>query len=148
MPSTISHKLNQTEITRILTSSTGPVARALLVRGYRVQAQARKNLGGGAGSGPKRVDTGLLRASIAVELRRRETLVVRIGTNVEYAIYVHEGTGLYGPKHRRIVPRTKRYLRFRPQGTQRFVYARSVKGMRPNPFLVDALSAARIGTQH
>jgi phage gpG-like protein len=144
--STISHKLNQAEINRILTSSTGPVARALLVRGFRVQAQARKNLGGGH-SGPKRVDTGLLRASVAVELRRRETLVVRIGTNVEYAIFVHDGTGLYGPKHRRIVPRTKRYLRFRPKGTKRFIYTKSVKGMRPNPFLVDALSAARIGPQ-
>lgn len=146
MPARVSHKLNEAEIRRILTSSDGPVARALLVRGYRVQALAKKNLGGGTGSGPKRIDTGLLRASISVELRRGPRgLLVRVGTNVKYAIYVHEGTGIYGKNARPIKPRTKRYLRFKVKGTQRYVYAKEVKGMKGNPFLVAALPAARIG---
>lgn len=144
----VTHRLNPVEIDRVLTSPDGPVAKALLVRGYRVQGQARKNLGGGP-SGPKRIDTGKLRASISVQLRKKNarTLVVRIGTNVEYALWVHDGTGLYGPMHRPITPKTKRYLRFRPHGSSTYVYARSVKGMRPNPFLESALGAAQIGPQ-
>jgi hypothetical protein len=144
----VTHQLNQQQIDRILTSPAGPVAKALLVRGYRVQAQARKNLGGGA-SGPKRIDTGKLRTSISVQLRRigTDVLTVRIGTNVRYAIWVHDGTGLYGPLHRVITPKTKRYLRFKPHGSDKYVFAQSVKGMRPNPFLADALWAARIGPQ-
>lgn len=148
MPSKVTHRLNPAAIDDILTSPTGPVAHALLLRGYRVQAQARKNLGGGP-SGPKRIDTGKLRASISVVLRKKNsrTLTVYIGTSVEYAVWVHDGTGLYGPLHRPITPRTKRYLRFKPHGSSTYVYARSVKGMRPNPFLADALGAARIGPQ-
>ena len=144
----VTHQLNQVEIARILTSPSGPVAKALLVRGYRVQAQARKNLSGGV-SGPKRIDTGRLRTSISVQLRRKGTIVllVRVGTNVEYATWVHDGTGLYGPLHRVIRPKTKRYLKFKPHGASKYVYAKFVKGMRPNRFLADALFAARIGPQ-
>lgn len=147
MPNRVTHKLNQAQIQKILNSPTGPVAKQMLVRGYRVQAQARKNLGGGV-SGPKRIDTGKLRTSISVELRRgRRGLTVRVGTNVEYAIWVHDGTGLYGPRHRVIRPTTKRYLRFKPHGAKNYVFVKYVKGMRPNRFLADALFAARIGPQ-
>lgn len=144
----VTHQLNQAEINRILTSPSGPVAKALLIRGYRIQAQARKNLGGSA-SGPKRVDTGKLRASISVQLKQKNsrTLYIRVGTNVEYAIWVHDGTGIYGPLHRPIKPVSHRYLRFKPKGSARYVYAKQIKGMRPNPFLADAIFAARIGPQ-
>jgi phage gpG-like protein len=148
MPNRVTHKLNHVAIEHILTGPSGPVAKNMLIRGYRVQAQARKNLGGGP-SGPKRIDTGKLRASISVQLKKKSsrTLTVLIGTNVEYAIWVHDGTGLYGPMHRLITPKTKRYLRFRPHGSQKYVFAKSVKGMKPNPFLLDALHAAQIGPQ-
>lgn len=148
MPNKVRHQLNHQEITRILTSPTGPVAKDMLIRGYRVQAAARKNLGGGV-SGPKRIDTGKLRASISVQLKRKATniITVRIGTNVEYAIWVHDGTGLYGPMGRPIRPKTARYLKFKPRGANEFVYAKQVKGMRPNRFLADAMHAARIGPQ-
>jgi len=145
VPNRVTHRLNPVEITRLLTSPSGPVAKNMLIRGYRVQAQARKNLGGGS-SGPKRIDTGKLRASISVELRRKnlQTITVRVGTNVEYAIWVHDGTGLYGPQHRLIKPKTKRYLRFKPHGSSKYVYARAVRGMRGNPFLANALTAAQL----
>jgi hypothetical protein len=144
----VTHHLNPAAIEQVLTGPSGPVAKAMLVRGYRVQAQARKNLGGGA-SGPKRVDTGKLRASISVQLKKKSSrvLAVQIGTNVRYAIWVHDGTGLYGPEHRMITPKTKRYLRFKPHGSNKYVFAKAVKGMRPNPFLANALIAARIGPQ-
>lgn len=38
---------------------------------------------------PRRVDTGRLKNSINFRVQEKE---VQIGTNVEYAIYVHEGT--------------------------------------------------------
>lgn len=70
--------------------TTGPGVRTdLLRRGIRVQSQARRNL---TARRPG-VDTGRLRASVAVsETTSAGVPVVRVGTNVEYAIYVHEGT--------------------------------------------------------
>lgn len=142
----VSHKLNKAELQRILTSPQGPVAKGLLLRGYKIQAQAKKNLGGATGSGPKRVDTGLLRSSINVQLvRNANGLAVRVGTAVRYAYWVHEGTGLFGPKHMRIVPKTARYLRWQPKGSDKYVFAKSVKGMVGNPFLVAAIPAGIIG---
>lgn len=41
------------------------------------------------------VDTGQLRASITAKVVHSPTLFARIGTNVNYAIYVHEGTANY-----------------------------------------------------
>ena len=41
---------------------------------------------------PVRIDTGLLRNSITHAVTKTEQPSVLVGTNVEYAIYVHEGT--------------------------------------------------------
>ncbi len=90
------------------------------------------------------MDTGRLRASINTQLViRNGRPVAVVGTNVFYARFVHDGTGLYGPRHRLIRPVRRKFLRFRPAGSRRFVYVRSVKGMVPNPFLRNALRAAR-----
>lgn len=78
----------------------------LLRRGVRVLTAARDRLG----SNPRRIDTGRLRSSISIrEFIAGSAWGVAVGTDVEYAVYVHEGT---------------RY-------------------MEANPFLKDALSAAR-----
>lgn len=139
----VTHKLNKAELNRVLSSPQGPVAKGLLLRGYKIQAQAKKNLGGATGSGPKRVDTGLLRSSITVQLTRGQNgaLAVRVGTAVRYAYWVHEGTGLYGPRHARIYPRTARYMRWKNKATGKYVFAQSTKGMVGNPFLVKAIPA-------
>ena len=68
---------------------------------------------------------------------------VRIGTNVEYAIFVHEGTGIYGPKGVPIRPSRAKALVFTPYGAVKPVFAKQVKGMPANPFLVNALWAAK-----
>ena len=74
------------------------------------------------------VDNGTLRASITHVTK--ETRVV-IGTNVEYAPYVHEGTGIYAKNgNGRQTPWTYRSA----DGT----YHRTV-GQKPKPFLQDAL---------
>lgn len=66
----------------------------------------------------------------------------RVGFNVFYGLFVHEGTGIYGPKGSPIVPIKSKFLRFKIKHG-RYIYAKSVKGMQPNPFLRDALSAAK-----
>jgi hypothetical protein len=67
-----------------LTGPNGPVAKDLLKRGTKVQRRAKQ-------LAP--VDKGRLQNSISVELHGSgNDLEVRIGTNVVYGIYVHEGT--------------------------------------------------------
>lgn len=72
-----------------------------------------------------------------------------VNAEASYAAYVEKGTGIYGPKHRPIVPRTKKVLAWRTgavtlSGRSRvkdgveqagWAFARSVKGRRPTPFL-------------
>lgn len=154
MSARVRHKLNLVAITALLNSPSGPVAKDLIKRGIKVQTRAKRNLGGGTGSGPKRVDTGLLRASIGTNLYTSTSgLTMRIGTGVNYALYVHEGTGIYGPKMRPIRPKNGKVLVFKSKvyGAKKGKYAgkvvvKSVKGMKPNPFLVNALPAAKLGT--
>lgn len=82
--------------------------------------------------------------------------VASIGSNLEYAIYVHEGTGLYGPNPHMIVPKNAKVLRwptinnsgsgnrrFKGGQTAAFTYSMHSRGMKGRPFLVDALEAAR-----
>lgn len=134
-----SHKINQRELNAILSSPSGGVAKDLFRRGKKVEGAAKKNLQ----RPPRRVDTGLLRSSINTQLvNLGGKMAVRIGTNVFYAIYVHEGTGIYGPKGAYITPKTATYLSWKVKGGKR-VFALKVKGMKPNPFLKDALKAAK-----
>lgn len=138
---TTNSRFNRNLLNAQIRSPDGNVARDLLRRGIRVQSQAKRNLSGGP-TGPKRIDTGRLRSSIAVDLRQfRGRPAVRIGSNLFYARYVHDGTGLYGPRRRLIRPTTKKVLRWRGPGG--FVYARYTRGMRANHFLTSALDAAR-----
>lgn len=117
-------------------------AQDLLRRGLKVQARARLLLSGAAGH-PKRVDTGQLRSSVGVQLRSLAGRPsVRIGTNLRHARWVHDGTGIYGPRRRRITPTTKKALAFQSRRGRRVV-VRSVRGMERNEFLKDALPAAR-----
>lgn len=121
-------------------------AKDLLKRGFKVQARARILLSGGAGH-PKRVDTGLLRSSIQVNLVSTAKPKVRIGTNRKYARWVHDGTGIYGPRRVPITPKRGKVLVFKSKafgGPKGKVFARSVKGMRKNQFLKDAMPAAKL----
>lgn len=78
--------------------------------------------------------TGDLRASHTVQdLGPNE---VQMGTNWDYALFVHEGTGLYGPKKERIRPKKKKALYW--PGADHPVA--SVAGQRPNPWLERVLA--------
>lgn len=125
-------------------------AKDLLRRGFKVQARARILLGGAAGH-PKRVDTGDLRSSVQVQLRAAAgSPYVRVGTGKYYARWVHDGTGLYGPHRTLIKPISAKVLVFssKTYGAKKGkfkgkVVVRSVKGMKKNEFLRNALPAAK-----
>lgn len=107
--------------------------------GRRVQNAARRRAP---------VDEGTLRNSIeyVVTVGPNSTHVT-IGSPLPYARYIHEGTGIYGPQGTPIVPVTREVLKFQVKGSggkrrgrsAPWVFAKSVKGVRPNPFMVDAL---------
>jgi hypothetical protein len=149
--SSFKHVYDPTVLQAMFHSPQGAVAKDLMKRGARVESRAKRNVSGIGGSGPKRVDTGHLRSSINHKLvSRAEGLSVRIGTNVYYALFVHNGTGLYGPKHMLIRPKRAKALVWRSQlhgqksGRFRgYVVVKSTKGMKPNPFLAAALPAFR-----
>lgn len=70
------------------------------------------------------------------------------------AVWLDTGTGLFGPYHARIVPRSAQFLRWKTgpnrrlsgkprKGTpQNVMYARSVAGMKPRPFIKRSLDEA------
>ena len=123
----------------LLTSPQGGVAKDLFRRATNVQNRAKRNLE----RQPRRVDTGNLRADIHVQvLTFAGKPAVRVGFNLFYGLYVHDGTGIYGPKGTPITPRSAKFLRWKSK-SGKWMYARSVKGMRPNPFLADAVVAAK-----
>lgn len=141
MPAKVTHVLNNAQIAYILRSPNGPVARDLIKRGIKVQSRAKRNLGGSTGSGPRRVDTGLLRSTLGTQLRTDGAeLVMRVGSGLYYSRWIHDGTGLYGPKHTWIVPKAKKWLRWHDKGGK-VHFAKRIKGIKPNPYLKDALPA-------
>lgn len=89
--------------------------------------------------------TAQLERSIRVgTVTKTSAQVVAGGTsNVGYARYVEEGTGLYGPRKRKIVPKRAKVLSWvgggsrltgRGKGSRRF-FAQSVKGRPATPYL-------------
>lgn len=111
------------------------------------------------------VDRGQLRQSITVALGTAglgSDPVAVIGSRLEYAIYVHEGTGIYGSGSM-IRPKSGKFLVWEARGTTSrrksrvpgrgftttraqvgspLIFARQVRGMPGRPFLRDALPAA------
>ncbi|QDB74806.1 HK97 gp10 family protein [Gordonia phage Portcullis] len=98
------------------------------------------------------VDEGTLRASIDYTLEwSAGSCHITIGSPLDYAEYFHTGTGIYGPKATPIVPVTRKALKFRweptgpgakkklPKEQRGWFFATSVKGIEPDPFLIDAL---------
>lgn len=130
---------------QLLTSPQGPVWQELHRQGRQVLQRARVLCP---------VDQGQLRASLLMEMDTENGVpVARVGTNVRYALYVHQGTGIYGPRKTPIRPVRARFLRwpvknqsgvgrrrYRRGATERYAYAKQVKGSPARPFLTDALA--------
>lgn len=122
-------RLDTAAITRLLNSQSGPLVRDLALRAQRVTNGAKRRCP---------VDQGRLRSSIRWVLRSDSRgLHAVVGTDVEYALFVHEGT-----RDHDIRPRRARVLRFpSTRGRGGFAYARIVHhpGTTGVPFLRDAL---------
>ena len=117
--------------------STG--VRQMRTKAVKVQALARKNLLRPPGG----FDTGALSASIKIkQVNIDGAIAFQVGSELPYARFVHDGTGIYGPKGQMIKPKHAKVLRWQGPGGEA-IFARQVKGMKPNPFLRDALSALR-----
>lgn len=84
------------------------------------------------------VQTGTLRNSITHTIEDEgETLAGYVGSNLEYAPYVHQGTGIYALEGngRKEVP----WFYFSEKDGK----LHSTRGSKPNPFLQDAIDANR-----
>lgn len=145
MPTSI--KLDNDALYKMLQSPVGPVYADIVRRSNRVLNQARRNCP---------VDEGRLRASLGREIiRHGSTVVGRVGTNLPYAVFIHEGTGIYAGKGpiRPVRARVLRWpvknnsgrgrRRYRAGATAAYAYARQVKGQPGRPFLRNALEAAK-----
>ena len=134
MPVYIRHRWYRNEIDRLLRSRVGAVARDLERRGRAVEMRAKQ-------LAP--VKTGALRGSIDTVILYRDGMpVARVGSGLRYSYFVHEGTGIYGPRHARIYPRGGSVMTFNAGGRQ--VYVRWTRGAPGRHYLVDALPAARL----
>jgi hypothetical protein len=133
---------NDAALQQLLTSPDGPVARDLLRRAINVETQAKLNATGQNG-GP-RVQTGRLRASIRHQLDSDSRgMVARIGSNVEYARYVEEGTEPHRITAGALTGRSsKKALHWK--GARHPVLAVNHPGSRARPYLMPALVAARL----
>ena len=102
------------------------------------------------------VDEGRLRASLTYTVSMTpNTVILRIGSPLDYATYVVRGTGIYGPRKAPIRPVHATVLKFptpkkrgplrvgeKPTARNRgFVFAKEVKGRPRNMFMIDGLKA-------
>ncbi len=88
------------------------------------------------------VDKGPLRASINIR-HLSDAAIIAPGTN--YALAVHEGTGIYGPKKTPIRPKNGKVLAWRSGSG--WIFARSIKGQKPNRFMARAAKAVTPAVQ-
>jgi Bacteriophage HK97-gp10, putative tail-component len=140
VPSSVKVVWNEHEIHVLLTSEQGPVARDLVRRGQRVLNAARRRAP---------VNTGALRGSLTSELITVSGApAVRVGSNLPYAIYVHEGHGPIVPVRAKILrwPAINNSgagrRRYRGGETAGYVFAHRVRAVAGRPFLLDALDEA------
>lgn len=130
---------NVTINNRELLQPGGVVYRGFQKAAGRTRDRAKMNL-----TRVGRVDTGRLRNSIDYEIQvRGSTISASVGTDVEYAKYIHDGTANNGTGY--IYPRRATFLRFRPRGGPGFVYAKKVRGIKGTPFIQDAINDLKAG---
>lgn len=120
---------------RIRASFPDVAAAAVLTAGQTIEGEAKARCP---------VDMGTLRASITTELKDAaapgDPIIATIGTNIEYAPYVHQGTGLYARdgNGRKAVPWWYKDAKGKWHTTS---------GQHPQPFLRDAAEAKRAEIQ-
>lgn len=125
----------ESRVRRLLQDKRGGLAKDMMRRGRRVERRAKKLV---------QVDTGHLRSNINTQpTTYRGYPAADIGTNVFYARWAHDGTGIYGPRGRYITPRRAKFLRWYSKSSGKPIFAKRIRGMRGSHFLERALPAAR-----
>jgi len=84
------------------------------------------------------VDQGYLRQHWKTEMHE-DRGEVEIFNTTAYLPLIMRGTGIYGPYHTPIVPTTKKALAWRSKLGGALIVRRSVKGMKPNNFVPEAV---------
>lgn len=77
------------------------------------------------------IDKGVLRRGIAMKLFN---IGASIGPSHEYALYVHEGTGIHGKRGDYIRPRNAKVLAFKSK-SGKMIFTKRVAGQKANPFV-------------
>lgn len=121
----ISVDINEAAVRRMLSDPAGMTGRFMYQLGQRVRTRAVLNCP---------VRTGRLRSSIQMTLTSAppSSVEFNVGTNVEYAYWVHEGRGPVRPVNKKVLHWVG------PGGEVFTTYAGPAKGQ---PFLTDALDA-------
>lgn len=134
---TVKLELDQSKIRAVTTGSSGPVWQAVTQAAAITRDRAKVDL-----LSNSLVDTGRLVNSIErVVEQRGQQVVGRVGTDVDYARLVHDGT------RSPIIPRRKQALAFVPKRGSKVVVVKQVRGTREtgrfSPFLTNALRQLR-----
>lgn len=116
------------------------IDRSISVRNRAVELTAADIWGMSKEESP--VDHGRLAGSH--QLEQVDDLTWRIFTNVLYALWVHEGTGIFGPEGMPITPVSASVLVFEVDGEM--IFARQVSGRPPDPFYDRAMNRAAART--
>lgn len=139
--------IDNAALKQFMSGKNGFVYQDIQRRGNAVLREARR-------LAPK--DTGALKQSMTLEMSTGTggVVVARVGTNLFYALYIHEGTANKGTGY--IYPKNAKLLRFpvvnnsgkgnrryKAGATAKYAYAKRVRGIKPTPFLRDALKAAQ-----
>lgn len=127
--------LNAQQVAAAVMGQNGPLLKKLLAIGFKIEAQA-KALTNNQMVG---VVTGRLSGSITTVLSEIDGVpAVLVGTPVEYALFVHEGTRPHWPPRDPIA----RWLALRggnPKDAFRVQRAIARRGTKPRPFLTQAM---------
>jgi hypothetical protein len=117
---------NKSGMDNLLYSSNGAVGRHMRIRGNRLVAAAKAQVG---------VRTGALRASIHMRhMRDSRGQYIKVGSNLHYARLHHEGSAPHT-----IRPTRAKMLRFESKGQQIFAHLVKHPGTPANRYLTDNL---------
>jgi hypothetical protein len=129
----VEFRLDRAAMARLMSGPSSPITADIARRTRNVESEAKRLCP---------VDSGRLRSGIWSEVGQVNGAPTgRVGVNARYALAVHDGSGIYGPRGAPIRPRSGRFLVFTGAGGRK-VFAREVKGTRGRPFLRNALPAA------
>lgn len=121
----------ESALTQLAAALPGKISEAVTAAAQAIEAEAKERCP---------VDSGILRRSITTDVSAVGGNVTAIvGTNIEYAPYIHQGTGIYALEGngRKNVP-----WAYKDAKTGDLIWT---KGSKPQPFLRDAVDDVQPG---